>query len=170
MRSLPSIGELTQDPHVPEWWISQPVPVPFFSGEPIPFTIMVEAAASGYPPEVDEAIKQFLSLDPQDRRAASKQVFKNYRDFAEAVEEVEAEIEEADEVWDHVRPTGIYVDRRHRRDRDIYVQVACECDWEIEHGLQLVFRSGSKLVRVSDQDGHLTDADAYDLPEEQDDA
>ena len=49
----------------------------------------------------------------------------------------------------------------------VYVQVACECAWESEHGLQLVFRQGATLSRVSDQDGHLTHADAYDLPEDQ---
>jgi hypothetical protein len=102
--------------------------------------------------------------------AASDRVFKNYQDFADAVEDVGVEIEDSASVWNHVRPTGIYLDRRHRRDKDIYVQVACNCDWEIEHALQLVFRRGSKLIRVSEQDGHLTHADAYDLPEDQDDA
>jgi len=46
--------------------------------------------------------------------------------------------------------------------------VACECDWEPEHGLQLVFRQGRKLTRISAQDGHLTEADAYDKPDEED--
>lgn len=47
-------------------------------------------------------------------------------------------------------------------------QAFCECDWEEEHGLQLVFRQGKKLTRISDQDGHLTEADAYDKPDEED--
>jgi hypothetical protein len=170
MRLLPPIGELTQNPDVPEWWTSRPVPVPYFSGQPVPFTIMVGATGSDDPTDVAEAIRNFLSLDTQDRLAASERVFQNYRDFVEAVEEVDVEIEGPSEVWGHVRPTGIYVDRRNRRDKDVYVQVACDCDWEVEHGLQLVFRRDSKLIRVSEQDGHLTHADAYDLPEDQDDA
>jgi hypothetical protein len=167
MRTLPLIGDLTQDPHIPEWWTSQPVPVPYFSGAPISFTILVDETDSGYPPEVSEAIKSFLSLGTLDRLAASDRVFKNYQVFADAVQDIGVETEDSVSVWNHVRPTEIYV---HRRDKDIYVQVACNCDWEIEHALQLVFRHGSKLIRVSEQDGHLTQADAYGLPEDQDDA
>ena len=43
-----------------------------------------------------------------------------------------------------------------------------DCDWEPEHGLQLVFRKGQSLSRVSDDDGHLTYSDAFNLPEDQD--
>lgn len=31
-----------------------------------------------------------------------------------------------------------------------------------------MFRQGKKLTRISDQDGHLTEADAYDKPDEED--
>ncbi|MFC7668884.1 DUF6985 domain-containing protein [Hymenobacter humi] len=43
-----------------------------------------------------------------------------------------------------------------------------ECEWEVEHGLQLVFRQGRMLTRVSQYDGHLTESQAEDIPEEQD--
>ncbi len=167
MRILPPLGELTQDKNVPEWWTSRPLPVPYFSGSPISFTVMTDTPEADFPPGASDAIRNFLSLDDRDRRAASQRVYENYRVFADAVEEVGVEIADAANVWDHVEVGMIYVSRRHRRDRDIYVQLACICDWEGEHGLQLVFRGGSKLCRVSEQDGHLTDADAYDLPEDQ---
>lgn len=48
------------------------------------------------------------------------------------------------------------------------MQIAAECDWEPEHGLLIVYRNGNELSRVSDQDGHLTHTDAYDLPEQED--
>jgi hypothetical protein len=67
-----------------------------------------------------------------------------------------------------VHPSEIYVTRRPKNDQDIYIQIACECDWEEEHGLQLVFRQGKKLTRVSSQDGHITEADAYGRPDEED--
>lgn len=44
----------------------------------------------------------------------------------------------------------------------------CGCEWEEEHGLQLVFKEGKKLTRISGYDGHITAADAYDIPDEQD--
>jgi hypothetical protein len=34
--------------------------------------------------------------------------------------------------------------------------------------LQLVFRQGRQLTRVSGQDGHLTHADAYNVPDSED--
>jgi hypothetical protein len=168
MRTLSPLGELTQHPDVPEWWVSQPIPVPFLSGQRVSFTLMVEDADGVYPPDVSDAIERFLALNPTDREATNEPVYKKYTDFADAVSEIEVDIPSAARVWDHVRVTEIYVDRRNRRDKDVYVQVACNCDWEVEHGLQVVFRRGSRLVRVSDQDGHLTHADAYDLPEDQD--
>ena len=73
-----------------------------------------------------------------------------------------------EEVWAHLQPTAIHVSRRHRRDQRVYVQITAECDWEPEHGLQIVYCEGNRLVRVSDQDGHLTHTDAYDLPEAED--
>lgn len=46
--------------------------------------------------------------------------------------------------------------------------MVCNCDWEYEHGLQFVFRQGRVLTRVSAEDGHLTEADAYDKPDSKD--
>jgi hypothetical protein len=168
MRTLSPLGELTQDPDIPVWWVSQPVAVPLLGGQRLPFTVTVEATDDVYPPDVAEAVRNFLALGRDGRAAAAPLVYKNYADFADAVSEVDVEIAGPAAVWDHVQVTEIHVDRRHRRDRDVYVQVSCNCDWEVEHGLQLVYRQGSRLVRVSDQDGHLTHADAYDLPENQD--
>nr|WP_206680680.1 hypothetical protein [Hymenobacter polaris] len=66
------------------------------------------------------------------------------------------DIKDENEIWKFVWPTDIYVSRRPYNEPDIYVQVTCECDWEQEHGLQLVFKQGKKITRVSEQDGHLT--------------
>jgi hypothetical protein len=37
----------------------------------------------------------------------------------------------------------------------------CECDWEPEHGLQIVFRDGREVTKVGPYDGHLTNSAAY---------
>lgn len=78
------------------------------------------------------------------------------------------QIKDKNEIWNFIHPTEIYVTRRPYNEQDIYVQIACECDWEKEHGLQFVFRQGRKLTRISEQDGHLTEADAYDKPDKED--
>ena len=49
---------------------------------------------------------------------------------------------------------------RKRADRDVYVVLDCECEWEPEHGLQLSLHRGTKLVRVSEQDGEVREEDA----------
>ena len=72
------------------------------------------------------------------------------------------------EIWKYIHPSEILISRRPYNDQDIYIVAACECDCEREHGLQLVFRQGKKLTRVSGQDGHITEADAFDKPDKED--
>ncbi|MGK0365192.1 MAG: hypothetical protein ACI85O_002257 [Saprospiraceae bacterium] len=50
----------------------------------------------------------------------------------------------------YVYPQDIYVTRRHQSDKDIYLNIDCECEWEQEHGLQLVFRQGKQLTKIGD--------------------
>ena len=163
------LGEVRPHPDVPEWLLSAPIPVPFFDGLPLTFTLdgLEEQDAS----EVATAIESFLQLGPADRLAASPHVYQNW--FCEPQRSPTKRTSPAGsssdfEVWEHVHPSEVFVSRRSRRDRGIYIQITAECDWEPEHGLQLVFRRGCELSRVSDQDGHLTHTDAFDLPEEQD--
>lgn len=94
----------------------------------------------------------------------------NYSDFVEAVgtDEFDFIINAPDDVWMHVQPSEIHVLRRAYGDQKVYVSVAANCDWEEEHGLQIVYREGKQLNRVSDQDGHVTHSDAYGLPESED--
>jgi len=161
---IPLLGELKPRRDIPEWQVSQPIPVSFFAGTALEFIIEADADS----PDVHAAIERVLSLGEADRLDASTPVFENYRAFLEASDLEPLDIATPTKVWQYVTPTAIHVKRRHRRDRDIYVALMCECEWEPEHGLQLVFRGGKRLVRVSDQDGHLTRADAYNLPDDQD--
>ena len=92
-------------------------------------------------------------------------------DFLNGVEYDEADkplwdIKQKNDIWNFIYPQDIYVTRRHRRDEDIYINVTCGWEWEQEHGLQFVFRQGKKSTRISDQDGHITEADAYDKEDE----
>lgn len=167
MVEVQALGTLKQDPDIPEWWVSSPIPVPFFGGERLQFVITTELQGNDFSPDVETAISNFLSLDEQYKFSVSEAVYRNYCEYLEAVEEFELPISKPTEIWDYVTPTQIYVSRRSGRDKNIYIKAACECEWEIEHGLQLVFRNGTKLTRVSEQDGHLTHTDAYDLPEEE---
>jgi len=99
---------------------------------------------------VISAVESFLRLGPKDRIAASPYVYKNYlriRDLA---------------------AVGNLCLTTEARDKAVYIQITAACDWEPEHGLQIIYRRGVDVSRVSAQDGHLTHTDARDLPEDQD--
>ncbi|ABF41430.1 hypothetical protein Acid345_2429 [Candidatus Koribacter versatilis Ellin345] len=165
---ISALGPLHRYEAIPEWIASVPVAVPFFDGMKLPF--MLVRLQESDQKEIEEAVGEFLKLGPEARVAASGYVVADYNLMQELVSEVDlgCSVESTDEIWRHVQPMAVHISRRHRRDCAIYVQVLAECDWEPEHGLQIVFRRGAELSRVSSQDGHITTSDAWDLPEEQD--
>lgn len=166
--NIPELGPLRPHKRIRRWLTSEPVAIPYFDGQKLAFVL--DGLAESDANDARTAINAFLKLTPEDRLAAGKYVFENYQTIAALVEEHElgCEITSPDEVWAHVHPSEIFVSKRGRRDKDIYIRITAECDWEPEHGLQIIYRRGQELSRVSEQDGHLTHTDAYDLPEEQD--
>ena len=172
---LKSIGKLKPHPDIPdEWLISQPIAVPFLGNEEFEFTLVGDSGTDKrFLLEADEAIANFLKLNEDLKTSLSNYIYQNYQEVQEYYEQEPTavpilELNNEDYIWNYVYPSEIYVNRRARRDKDIYVEVHCGCEWEKEHGLQLVFRRGLKLTRVSDIDGHLTEADAYDKPDSED--
>jgi hypothetical protein len=163
------LGKLEPDPDIPEWLRSTPVTVPYFGGLQLAF-VLLGVEDDPAPADFENALSAFFRLGSAEREEAARYVFQLYRQFVEAIGEDEFDftIPSASAVWDFVTPTEIHVSRRHRRDRLIYVEILAECRWEIEHGLVVIYRSGSTLSRVSEQDGHLTTSDAFDFPEERD--
>jgi hypothetical protein len=169
------IAQLIQDNDLSDWWKSEPFEIPFFDNQKLPiiFTGFEPENDNAFIDEADQALTHFLKLTSDDRNAISELAYKNCTDFLDAVDFDEADqplrqITDKNQIWNFIHPTAIYVTRRPYQESDMYVQVACECDWEQEHGLQLVFRQGKKLTRISDQDGHLTEADAFGKPDEED--
>jgi hypothetical protein len=163
------LGELSPDNRIPEWLISEKVDVPYFPGTKLRF-VFDGLEDDDAPDEFASAVRRFLALTVRERDHAAPYVFTNYREMCEAigVDEVGVSIERPTDVWNHVRPDEIFVKRRQSGDRKVYVQITAECAWEPEHGLQIVYREGSELKRVSEQDGHLTHVDAFALPESED--
>lgn len=170
-----TIGSLKQDESFSDWWKSTEIEIPFMDNEKLTITFMdfEPEHDTAFIEESDQALENFLKLTVDDRNLISELAYKNCMDFLEAVgydedDEPLWKIKNPQEIWNFVQPAEIYVSRRSRRDEDIYVQIVCECDWEQEHGLQFVFRQGKQLTRISSQDGHITEADAYDTPDSED--
>jgi len=169
------LGQLTQDATFDDWWKSNVIEIPFFDNKKLTVTFMdcEPQHDQKFIGEADQALTNFFKLNSAERNSISDLAYKNCMDFLDKVgfDEVDQSLKEINnktDIWSFIHPTEIYVTRRPYKEQDIFVQIACECDWEQEHGLQLVFRQGKKLTRISDQDGHLTEADAYDKPDDED--
>ena len=166
--NLESLGQLHPHPDIDDWLVSNLMPVEYFDGLKLQF-IIENIQDEETPEDFEHAIKSFLSLSGEDRPIAAQYIFQYYQRTIQlfGLDVVGLAIPESSIVWQHIQVTEIYVTRRYYADKGVYLQVICECDWEPEHGLQLVFRKGNILSRVSGQDGHLATADAYALPESQ---
>src|SRR5438309_8296801 len=111
------------------------------------------------------AIAAFLAIDESVLSVAAAPIFEYYQDVAsdDTGNGPPVSISTPDQVWGHIRPDSEALVQRDRHgDGHVYVSVECECDWEPEHGLQIVFRDGQTVTKVGPYDGHLTNAAAYD--------
>ncbi len=160
--TAPGLDRLTREPAT-GWLFSAPTPVPMFGGK------LCRIGLEGYedderPAEFHVAIANFLAGGPNVLRQAETDLFRYYKDFEDLWVEEEgfAPIETADALWRHVR-TGDepMISRRPYGDRGLYVSIECECDWEPEHGLQIVLKNGLKVSKLGPYNGHLTNTDAY---------
>ena len=161
--NIPGLGEVAQDNN---GTVShkEPIPVPMFGGQPCWF--MLEDY--GDDPNTEEfhaAIANFLAADNFALKAAEPQIYHYYQDFTDHVWEPDDEeritIDSPADVWAHIQlGSEIYVSRRDE-DKGIYFSLECNCDWEEEHGLQIVFKNGTAVNKVGSFDGHLTNSDAY---------
>lgn len=167
------IGDLIQNEKFPEWWRSEAINIPFVGMDlPITFMNFIPENDEAFIKEADESIATFMNLDSAYKFQLASHVMANFKEVVAYVgeEKISSELKNVNilSIWNFVYPTEIFISRRQKADKDIYLILACECEWEKEHGLQLVFRQGKKLTRVSDQDGHLTNADAFDIPDSED--
>jgi len=161
--NIPGLGKVTKGKYGD--YRSKPIPVLVLGGRKC--CIAVE----GYDDDPDKeafhvAIANFLSLKEAVLKQAESCVFQYYKDLEDAWKSYCDDfkpIKSPGEVWAHVRlgsePT---FSRRSYGDEGIYVSLECGCDWEEEHGMQIVFKSGLKVNKVGPFDGHLTNSDAYD--------
>lgn len=156
--SIAGIGSVRADQVIPEWLESEsPVAVPLLEGEELPFVIGIDDLDETLLPAVEESIASFLSLGTPHRLQVAEGFLRNYRDAVAKGASDDLVIEDAAGTWAHVRALRVNVLQGAVGDDAVYVQVAFDCDWEEEHGLQAVFRDGKELVRVSQEDGHMTE-------------
>jgi hypothetical protein len=109
------------------------------------------------------AIQNFLLIEQSVIRAVEQDIYRYYQDcnsYLQPDDEEFISIASPEDIWEHIEIGGeATVSRRFDGDQGIYISLSCYCDWEEEHGLQIVFKNGSRVNRVGSCTGHLTNAD-----------
>jgi len=156
----PLLGELTFDDAL-GGLVSASRPIRFLRGHACRF-ILEDYADDPTPEEVRAAVRDALDAGPALLKAAQPHVVQ-YRADMLALSGETAKLAKASDVWSHVRfGDALHVRRRANGDAEdgVYLTLECSCDWEVEHGLQLVLHDGA-IARVGPFDGHVTNAGAY---------
>lgn len=117
--------------------------------------------------KTEEAILNFLVLNEDDKEKLTKWVYESYIETLRLVDIEPLQVDRPEDVWKFITPKDITIKYREK-DKKIYIAVNCECEWEKEHGLYIVFQDGKRITRVSEYDGHITNADAHNIPDEED--
>lgn len=159
---IPGLGECKFDERY-ECYSSEPISVPVLNGTKC--RILVEGYEEDpFVEEIHEAIANFLASSRDVLVAAEPHIFKYYLDVKANIEPENEfpSISKLSEIWKFIRlGEEAIVGRRPYGDGGVYISLECNCDWEPEHGLQLVFKNGASVNKVGPYDGHLTNSDAY---------
>lgn len=158
--SHPVLGEFVWNNQL-SWWERSGLAIPMFGGATVEVLLSPESDdRASIAPDVNEAAVALLALDRRSLELIVPHLRQNYRDCTEFLAEEDfVEIPDGEDILAHLQPSSVAFERD--RDGLVYVSFECNCDWEIEHGLQLVLQRGQRWVKVSNYDGHLTDGHAY---------
>lgn len=158
---VPGIGRF--EPGEYDTLVSGAVPIPAFGGKPCRFEL--EGFAEDPQPErLLQAVRNVLAATDRLLLDATPHVHQYCLDMLTLLgpEAPELRIERPEDVWTHVSlGDTLVVSRDHDNDRDAFVSLECNCAWEIEHGLQLVFSNGSAISKVGPFDGHMSNESAF---------
>lgn len=152
---IPGLGPVVEDEAF-EGYRSKAVPVAVLGG------VHCEFLVQGYEEPEDRedfhaAIRSFLALDPGALTDARQSIYAYYLKTRTVLgDELAVQIDGPDDVLEYVDlGNEPEVFRNDDGDGRIYVSLECECDWEPEHGLQLIFRDGCKLTKAGPYDGEV---------------
>ncbi len=141
------IEQLHQYDNFPVWSRRGLIPIPFIGKIEllVIFKDYIPEQDSEFLDGADRALVKFLELSSFELIFLSNPVLKNCTDIQDNVESLESDeqfkaLSSEQAIWKYVHRKEIYVTRRSYN--DYYIQIACECDLEQEHGFQLVFRQG----------------------------
>jgi hypothetical protein len=163
---IPGLGVVTKHAKF-SYYESQPISVSVLNGTVC--QILVEGYDdSPFKDDFHQAIDNFLTIGPSVLAEVEHHIFDFYKDcnaYWETDDESYIDIKSPSDIWKHIQfGSQPIVQQRNRDKKMIYVSIECNCDWEREHGLQIVFENGLRVNKVGQFDGHLTNSDAFDDP------
>jgi hypothetical protein len=167
--NVPPIGQVTCHPDVSEWYLSEPYELRCLQGQSIRF-VLDGYADDTHKADYHLALQNLIELGTAALAAVEPYVAQYCHEMLDLYEEVDrpnVKVDHPSEVWKYVQfGAELHVTRRAEGDDEdgIYFSLECGCDWEREHGLDLVLRDGLAFTKVGPYDGHITNADAYDDP------
>lgn len=141
------------------------MPIRALGGHALEIVLDEDCAQDAQRSDLDRAIRSFIALEPSALTEVEEHVFRYYLDGQGDVEPGEPgylEIARAADVWEHVQFGAEATVGRREDDGKVYISLECGCDWEPEHGLQIVFKEGEWVNKIGPFDGHVTNSDAYD--------
>ncbi|WP_316789624.1 DUF6985 domain-containing protein [Pedobacter frigoris] len=147
-------GMLKPSEYDPDFFESEPFRIPYFENKKIRIGF-VEPLHKPYLVGADKALANFLELDTTDRIKDSGKVKLYYDEILKHGYTQRLYIKDNQDIWNYATPTEIIIE--WDENENFYVCVSCECKWEEEHGVYLVFENGRTLTRVGEHDGHFTD-------------
>ncbi|MCC4594636.1 hypothetical protein NRY95_09550 [Xanthomonas campestris pv. phormiicola] len=118
--------------------------------------VLEDDAADAAQAHFGAAIEAFLRIDDATFAAAAADVHALHEKHGLPSPRIDGPAQ----VWQHV-PFGSEAHASRHRDGRVRINLECSCDWEQEHGLQLVFTHDGRICKVGPFDGHLSHADAY---------
>ena len=164
---IPPLGTLIKDEEN-DWLISDAFNIAAFNNTPCEF--LIEGYETDpHPQDFSDAISNFITLNSAALKTAETPVFNYYLDWARLAKAEGlpcVEITSPEEIWQHIQfGHEALVCRRNNGDRAVYVLFECDCDWNQEDGLQIVFKHGNQVSKVGPFDDFLSNEDVYGLPE-----
>ena len=161
----------------------QAVATPFFEYKEIIYRFAFDQNEDLTVESADQVLKIFFKPNAFLKSQVAENVFENWTAFNQATGYLEGietynavqnrpewmehalqnclrleKLTEPKKAWEFIYPSEIIVTKdRDKKNEGIFIQIYCKCDWEVEHGLQIILKNGNELVRVSAQDGNLFD-------------
>ncbi len=167
---IKGIGKFQKDPAT-GYWTSELIKVPLLDDETYRFVLEDYDENQQRAEEYFSAIRNFLSAEQSVWDLAAPYAYGYYYRTKEAIVEEDdfPQVTNAFLIWEFVTfPEDISVCLRPGSAGCAYLSMDCECEWEREHGMQLVFKDGKKITKLGPYDGHLSNADSFNNPELED--